>query len=103
MSENQNVSVHTKRSEMAAEAARMYNIAYDLVNKTYLNKIESMKIVPLTDSGIENRNSINFRLVEITRIVHDEKKSALENLLNVLATLTAESGRTISPSKDSSI
>jgi len=87
MSENQNVSVHTKRSEMAAEAAKMYNIAYDLVNKTYLNKIESMKIVPLTDSGIENRSSINFRLVEITRIVHDEKKSSLENLLNVLATL----------------
>jgi hypothetical protein len=87
MSENQNVSVRNKQSEMAAEAAKMYNIAYDLVNKTYLNKIESMKIVPLTDSGIENRDSINFRLVEITRIVHDEKKSALDNLLNVLATM----------------
>lgn len=87
MSENQNVSVRTKRSEMAAEAASMYNIAYDLVNKTYLNKIETMKIVPLADSGIGKIDSINFRLVEITRIVHDEKKSALENLLNVLATL----------------
>lgn len=87
MSYNQNTSILTKQSQMVDEAANMYNVAYDLVNKTYLNKIQDMNIVPLKDSGIENRNSINFRLIEITRIVHGDKKSALENLLNVLATL----------------
>ena len=87
MTENKNIAIRTKQSQMMAEATNVYNIAYDLVHKTYLNKIKDMKIVPMSESGIENRNSVNFRLVEITRIVHDDKKSALENLLNVLATL----------------
>ena len=87
MTEDYKISIQTKQREMAAEAADVYTTVYSYLYKTYLNEIDAMEVVPLKDSSIDGRSSINFRLVEITRIVHDNKKSALENLLNILAAL----------------
>lgn len=87
MNEKKRIGESTRLTEIASNAAQVYATVYDLVNKTYLNRIENMEIVPLDDSDIESRSSINFRLVEITRIVYDNRKSAIENLLNVLGTL----------------
>lgn len=87
MNEDDKVMVQTKPNEITAGVANMDDTVYSYLYKAYLNEIDTMEMVSLKDSGIEHRSSINFRLVEITRIVHDNKKSAMENLLNVLAAL----------------
>ncbi|MDD3049976.1 MAG: DUF87 domain-containing protein [Candidatus Cloacimonetes bacterium] len=84
--------IQTKQMEMASESVNQYNIAYDIVNKTYLNKLNTLDIIPFQKSGFELRGSMNFRLLEITRIVHGDRKSTLENLMNILSTLHPDYG-----------
>ncbi|MFA5498790.1 MAG: DUF87 domain-containing protein [Candidatus Cloacimonadia bacterium] len=60
---------------------------YSLINKSYLSQIKEFDLIPFDESNIAKRDGINFRLIEITKIVYNDKKSIAESLLNVLGAL----------------
>jgi hypothetical protein len=83
--------VNAQKTAMQIEAECELGLASSLINRTYLNEIDQYPIIPLesflANSQMEPVNGRSVRLIKITRIVHNTRENALDNLLNVFTAL----------------
>lgn len=70
------------------QAENIFSLAQSVIDQTYLTSAEQMPIASLDDFEIDLLGQPDrVHLLELTRVVYDQRENSLENLLNVYAAL----------------
>ena len=81
------ITIEENKATLQQQANEQYALARDVVYRTYLNRLSDYPIIPFSEIGIANRGPMTAGLLEISRIVYDSRGNALDDLLNVFASL----------------
>ena len=81
-------AIKEEQVNLLHQAENIFSLAQSVIDQTYLTSAEQMPIASLSDFEIDLLGQPDrVHLLELTRVVYDQRENSLENLLNVYAAL----------------